>query len=123
MVYMNTAQSSNRMIVKTINTLFDRGRNAVGPTRRRALSRSHSRSHPPASRGWADPILSAGPAHLGDFVSDFAMIPAEPPRDLVYRDATNEHLAQRVHLRIRPLSAGIHGQRFVICLGPPRIED
>jgi hypothetical protein len=51
------------------------------------------------------------------------MIPAQTTRDLVHRDATNEHLAQRVHLRIRPLSAGIHGQRFVICLGPPRVED
>jgi hypothetical protein len=48
----------------------------------------------------AEPILSAGPAHLGDFVSDVAVIPAQPTRDLVHRDATNEHLAQRVHLRI-----------------------
>jgi Glutamate decarboxylase and related PLP-dependent proteins len=30
---------------------------------------------------------------------------------------------KRVHLRIRPLSAGIHGLRFAICLGRPRIED
>src|SRR4051812_851210 len=66
---------------------------------------------------------SAGPAHLGDFLADLDFIPAQPPRDFLYRDATNEHLAQSVHLRIRPLSAGIHGQRFVICLGPPRIED
>jgi hypothetical protein len=65
-------------------------------------------------------LLPAGPPHLSDFVADLDFIPAQPPRDLVYRDATNEHLAQRVHLRIRPLSAG---QRFVICLGPPRIED
>jgi hypothetical protein len=64
--------------------------------------------------------LPAGPAHLGDLVADIAVIPAQPPRDLVYRDAANEHLAQCVHLRIRPLSAGIHGQRFV---GPLRIED
>jgi integrase len=65
----------------------------------------------------------AGPAQLDHPVSDLDFIPAQPPRDLVHRNATNEHLAQRVHLRIRPLSAGIHGQRFVICLGPPRIED
>jgi len=71
----------------------------------------------------AEPVLPAGPAHLGDFISDVAMIPAQTTRDLVHRDATNEHLAQRVHLRIRPLSAGIHGQRFVICRGPARIED
>src|ERR1700745_780879 len=67
-------------------------------------------------------VLPAGRAHLRALVSDFAMIPAQPTRDLIHRDATNKHLAQRVHLRIRPLSAGIHGQRFVIGLGPPRIE-
>src|SRR5438309_409634 len=65
----------------------------------------------------------AGAAQLDHPVSDLDFIPAQPPRNLVHRDATNEHLTQRVHLRIRPLSAGIHGQRFVICLGPPRIED
>jgi len=60
------------MIVKTINTLFDRGRNAVGPTRRRALSRSHSRNHPPASRGWADPILSVSRSlHLVEEIKQF----------------------------------------------------
>ena len=64
-------------------------------------------------------FLRASPAYLGDFVSDLAVIPAQTTRDFVYPDAANEHLAQRVHLRIRPLSAGIHGQRFVICLGPP----
>src|SRR5437588_12848674 len=67
--------------------------------------------------------LPPGPAHLDHPVPDLDLIPTQPPRDLVYRDAATEHLAQRVHLRIRPLSAGIHGQRFVICLGPPRIED
>jgi hypothetical protein len=51
------------------------------------------------------------------------VIPAQTARDFLYRDAANEHLAQRAHLRIRPLSAGIHGQRSVICLGSPRIED
>jgi hypothetical protein len=41
----------------------------------------------------AEPVLPAGPAHLGDFVPDVAMIPAQTTRDLVHRDATNEHLA------------------------------
>jgi hypothetical protein len=71
----------------------------------------------------AEPVLPAGPAHFGDFVSNLAMISPQTMRDLVHPDATNEHLAQRVHLRIRPLSAGIHRQRFVIRLDPPRIED
>jgi hypothetical protein len=53
--------------------------------------------------------LTAGPAYLGDLVSDLDFISAQPPRDLVYRDVANEHFAQRVHLHIRPLSAGIHG--------------
>ena len=93
----------------------------------------HSSVHPRGSTSQEDParkaadsgepVLPAGPAHRGDFVSDVAMIPSQTTRDFVHRDATNEHLAQRVHLCFRPLSAGIHGQRFVICLGPPRIED
>src|ERR1700751_1405539 len=40
-------------------------------------------------------------ALLDGNVPDLDFIPVQPPRDLVYRDAANEHLAQRVHLRIR----------------------
>jgi hypothetical protein len=46
----------------------------------------------------AAPVLSAGPAHLGDFVSDVAMIPAQTTRDLLNREAAYEHVAQLMQL-------------------------
>src|SRR5262249_36691712 len=78
---------------------------------------------PIGARVTPDSRLPAGPPRLRNLVADIAMIPAQTSRDFLYRDAAHEHLAQPLHLRIRPLYAGIHGQRFVICLGPPRIED
>jgi hypothetical protein len=58
----------------------------------------------------AAPVLSAGPAHLGDFVSDVAMIPAQTTRDLLNREAAHEHVAQLVQLLIRPFPAGVLGR-------------
>ena len=46
------------------------------------------------------PRLPAGPTHLRHLVPDLAVIPAQPTRDFLYRDAANEHLAQGFHLRI-----------------------
>ena len=48
----------------------------------------------------AEPVLPAGPTHLGDFVPDIPVTPAQATRDLFYREATHEHVTQLVHLRI-----------------------
>jgi hypothetical protein len=43
--------------------------------------------------------------------------------DLLHWEAAHEHVAQFVQLPIRPFSAGVRAQRFVVRLGPLRIED
>ena len=49
------------------------------------------------------------------------MIPVQKPRDLLYREAAQEQVAQLVQLRIRPFP--LHGRRLVVCAGRLRIED
>ena len=55
----------------------------------------------------AAPVLSAGPAHLGDFVSDVAMIPAQTTRDLLNREAAQEHVAQLFQVRLGPVASSL----------------
>jgi len=50
------------------------------------------------------------------------VIPAQKLRDLLYREAAHEQVAQPGQLRIRPFSASFRG-RFVPNLGPLRIDD
>jgi hypothetical protein len=64
----------------------------------------------------------AGPANLGDFVSDLDIIPTQNPRDLLNREAAQEQFAQLAQLRIRPFFASFR-RRFVLNLGPSRIDD
>jgi hypothetical protein len=68
-------------------------------------------------------VNSAGPPHLSDFVSDLGFIPAQAVRDLFNREPAHEHIAQLDQLPLRPFPAGVHGRRFIVRLGPSRIED
>jgi hypothetical protein len=68
------------------------------------------------------PISSTGPADLRDLVPDLAVTPAQKSRDLLYREAAHEHVAQLGQLRIRPFPAGVPA-RWFLSLGPLRIDD
>ena len=69
--------------------------------------------------------LTLLPAHLRNLVSQLAAIPAQKARDLLDREAAQEHIAQLTQFRIRPLFAGSDGRLFVLGLGLGRlrIED
>jgi hypothetical protein len=49
-------------------------------------------STPPVPNWWSR--CAAGPAHLRNLVSNFAVIPAQKSRDLRYREAAHKHVAQ-----------------------------
>src|ERR1700746_489712 len=70
----------------------------------------------------AEPVLPAGPAPLRAFVSALAMIPAQPTRDLLNREAAHEHVAQLVQLPIRPFPADVLG-RLDFSHGSLRIQE
>jgi hypothetical protein len=67
--------------------------------------------------------LSAGPAHLRNFVPDLAVVPAQNSRDLLYREAAQEQVAQLGQLRIGPFPPGVRGRRFVLNRGAVGIDD
>jgi len=64
--------------------------------------------------------LPAGPAYLDDFVLHIAVIPAQKSGDLLYREATNQHVAQLDQFRIRPLFGGV---LIILGVGPARASD
>ena len=67
--------------------------------------------------------LPAGPPHLRKFISDLPVIPAQNPRDLFYREAAHQHVAQLGQLRLGPFPFGVHGRLFVLSRGALRIND
>jgi len=58
-------------------------------------------------RASASGSLTIGPAYLHNLVSHLAVIPAQKARDLLDREAAQEHVPQLAWLRIRPLLAGV----------------
>jgi hypothetical protein len=62
--------------------------------------------------------LSAGPAHVRNLFAHLALVPAQNSRDLLYREAAQEQVAQLGQLRIRPLPDGVHWRRFVVSVRP-----
>jgi len=67
--------------------------------------------------------LTASPAYLGHLLSDIAVIPAQKSRDLIYRQAMHEHVAQLKHFLIRPFLGDVRARRLGISVGALRIED
>jgi hypothetical protein len=51
------------------------------------------------------------------------VIPAQNPRDLFYREAAHQHVAQLGQLRLGPFPFGVHGRLFVLSRGALRIND
>jgi hypothetical protein len=66
---------------------------------------------------------TAGPAFFDDFVLYIATISVQKLRDLLYREAAHEHVAQRGQVRIGPFPLGVRAGRFVLNRGVPRIDD
>src|SRR4051812_46987769 len=65
--------------------------------------------------------LSAGPARVRNLFADLALVPAQNSRDLLYREAAQEQVAQLGQLRIRPFFLG--AWRSVPYRGAWRIDD
>ena len=66
---------------------------------------------------------TAGPADFGDFVLDFAVISTQNSRDLFYRQAAHEHVAQLGQLCIGPFPPGVRRRQLVLNRGAVRIDD
>jgi hypothetical protein len=66
--------------------------------------------------------LAAGPSYLDDLVLDIAVIPAQKTRDLLYREAAYEHVAQLDQLHIRTFFGGAVGRPVVASVGQMRCQ-
>jgi hypothetical protein len=54
---------------------------------------------------------------------DFAVISTQNSRDLFYRQAAHEHVAQLDQVRIGPFPLGVRAWWFVLNCGALRIDD